>query len=168
MTIRIQYTIAALALLCSYTTADAQKAAMYKVVITCTQTSDYCGGAQPQDEMLEELRLPKPLPNATYYLVRGSKRSSKVYKKVTSNDLGEVQLNLPAGSYTLLSAEQIKAFVPRQNDKYTTWDNACLKQRYNKPLLVLRVRSAETVSVNVHNNCFYNPYCGQYSGPLPP
>jgi hypothetical protein len=145
-----------------------QSSKLISVTIKCTQTSDYCGGAQPTEEMLIDVKTPIPNSNVVYYIVKGAKRSGKVFKKITANENGIVSIRLPKGKYAILTASQIEPYKARENDNYTIWDQQCLKQKYDAPVLLLVVGKKQIFTINIHNPCFYNPYCGQYSGPLPP
>jgi hypothetical protein len=145
-------------------TVQAQK---IKVTIQCTLTADYCGGAAPTDEMLENLAKPKPLAQQEFYIVKGTKNTNKVYQKIVTDDDGKIKLNLPKGVYSVFSAEQLKKFVPKQNTENYVWDNACLLRLHQQPLLKFDTRKKTKHTFNMHKKCFYSQDCGTYSGPMP-
>ncbi|MFM2386134.1 MAG: hypothetical protein RL660_891 [Bacteroidota bacterium] len=139
----------------------------FTATINCTQSSSYCGGAAPDDELLEELAKQKPHIGAVYYIVKGSKRSSKIYKKVTADANGVIKVVLPAGKYAVLREDQIKKFVPSINDQYWLWDNKCLQAKHEQPLLLMTVNKHASFDLHVHKDCFWQNACGIYKGPLP-
>lgn len=142
----------------------------YSVVVTITQTSDYCGGARPSEEILQELAKPGPLPNTNFYLVKGQKNGKgiKIIRKVKTDSEGSINLLLSKGIYALLSEDQIKPFVPKKNDEFHIWDNNCLKQKWEKPLVIVNPTRQKKYNYNIHKVCFYAPECCEYRGPYPP
>jgi hypothetical protein len=167
-----------LCILFIFGTAHAQKYSKAKtsyciVKGTITTTSSYCGGARPSEEMIEELQKPKPANRKTIYIKYGSKNSSstKVIRKIVTNELGQFEVKLKKGFvYQFVDDWKSKPFKVPKNTEFVIWDIACFKKRYATPDFVLDLKKNKTgfVEVNYHQPCFYNPYCGNYSGPLPP
>ncbi|MBL7764528.1 MAG: hypothetical protein JNJ58_00405 [Chitinophagaceae bacterium] len=138
-----------------------------------TQTADYCGGARPTDEMLEKLNAPHPLASKTIYIKIGAMNAdkSKVYKKVVTDEEGRFTVKLPAGRvYSFVEEWKSGPYKKPQPQQFVEWDLACWRKKYLEPdfVLNLKTRKFPDVEINYHQRCFYSPYCGQYSGPLPP
>lgn len=138
-----------------------------------TQTSDYCGGAQPTEELLDRLKTPQPAVGKTIYVVYGTGRQMKrvVYKKLVTDSLGQFSIKLKGGmTFAFVEEWKIKPIEYPKDTEYMKWDRECYRQRYMSADYTLRVKpnSNPEVKINYHQPCFYKPYCGQYSGPLPP
>ncbi len=141
-----------------------------------TQTSDYCGGAAPSEEILKNLATPSPLAEKEIYIRTGAKNKpsrsgqNAVYTRVTTDKNGKFYVKLKSGStYCFIDGWKAKPFKVPANTKYIVWDAACLYERYINADYVLKVGNHhQVVTINYHNPCFYHPYCGTYSGPLPP
>jgi len=138
-----------------------------------TQTADYCGGARPNEEILAELSKPKPLANHIIYVKVGrvNESTKPVYRKIRCDENGRFKIQLRVGTtYSFLDEWKGIPFLAPANTEFVTWDIACLKERFESPEFVLKVKKKNNplVSIQLHKPCFYKPYCGQYSGPLPP
>lgn len=138
-----------------------------------TQTADYCGGARPTEEILEELSKPKPLANHIIYVKLGwfNESAKPVYRKIRCDQNGRFRIKLRVGaSYSFLDEWKGTPFVAPANSEFVTWDIACLRDRYARPDYLLKVKKKNNplVSIQLNKPCFYKPYCGQYSGPVPP
>jgi hypothetical protein len=141
-----------------------------------SQTSSYCGGARPTEEILEEYNRPKPYVGKTLYVTEGEKNhgGNKVVGKVVANDSGYFVITLPPGVYSLVQEEHLK---PLDSESYNAAklveaDTACLRKWWNAPLAVIRVKNQEVkdVNVNFHHPCFVSGDvpCRRYVGPMPP
>jgi len=169
-----------LLLVCFSTLVFAKKRTKSKMVLiqgVITQTSDYCGGAAPSEEMLENLKKPVPLAEKDIYIRIGPKNKpgrggqNPIYKKVTTDENGKFSVMLKSDvTYSFIEDWKSKPFKVPANTKYVVWDAACLYERYINADYVLKVskHSNGAVKINYHKPCFYRPYCGTYSGPLPP
>lgn len=138
-----------------------------------TSTEDYCGGARPSDELLQDLGTPKPFANKVIYVKMGTvnKSSNKTIKKLKTDAKGGFSVMLNAGTtYYFVEEWKAKVFVTPKYSPEVVWDIQCLRKRYASPDYVLKVKNGKNpeVQINYHQNCSHNPYCGQYSGPLPP
>lgn len=158
-------------LLMSSLTINAQSKVSVKAYITSTE--DYCGGARPSDEMLHELSTEKPLADKVVYIKMGTvnKSTNKTVKKVKTDANGRFEALLTPGvTYYFVEEWKAKVFVSPKNSREVVWDIACLRKRYATPDFILKVKSGKNpeVHINYHQNCSYKPYCGDYSGPLPP
>lgn len=157
--------------------AKRSKGKMVTIQGVVTQTRDYCGGAAPGPEMLENLSRPVPLPEKELYIRIGPRNKpsrsgqSPIYKKVITNAKGEFSVTLKSNTtYCFIEGWKAKPFKVPANTQFTVWDAACLYEKYIVADYVLKVNSGknEIVKINFHQRCFFNPYCGTYSGPLPP
>ncbi len=167
-----------LILLFLFGTSHAQKQKRTKTTYTLvkgiiTTTTSYCGGARPSEEIMEELQKPKPAKGKTIYIKYGSKNVSKlkIIRKIVTNELGEFEVKLKRGFiYQFMDDWKSKPFLTPQNTEFVVWDINCLKSRFATPdfILDLKKNNGGLVEINYHQPCFYNPYCGEYSGPLPP
>lgn len=145
---------------------------LLKVSGYITQTSSYCGGARPSEEMLEEYGKPKPYPGKTLYISKSGSR--EVFSRFVSNDSGYFSLSLPAGSYRVWQDEQLRPFKPGQEseNKMIVADTSCLRRWWNTPLgeFELESESVNLKSINFHRPCFVSGDvpCMSYTGPMPP
>src|SRR4051812_11044433 len=75
-----------------------------------TQTSSYCGGARPSEEMMEQYNKPKPYAGKIFYVRKGKENNKKaVVLKFISDSAGNFSFQLPAGSYCIIQQEQLKS-----------------------------------------------------------
>ncbi len=163
-------------LLCSmqcFCHAKRGNGAWVKVSGHITQTSDYCGGARPSDELLENLKKPSPLENKIIFIKIGTANNSsiKYFQKVITDSNGDFVVTLKAGmTYCFIEEWKQKKLLIPEDTKYLTWDAKCLEARYHTADFVLKVKRIKNpiITINYHNPCFYSPYCGTYTGPLPP
>jgi len=154
--------------------AQAGKASVKKSILRgqVTQTSDYCGGAMPSPQILESLKQPQPLSNKTLCVKQGKTNDPKkpILLTVSSDSNGFFSFKLPMGTYCLIEEEKTHPFVAPENTEYMTWDLNCLRERYRSADLIFTVKAKgnQLIKINFHQPCFYKPYCGEYTGPLPP
>lgn len=141
----------------------------HKVIGYVTETSNPCGGARPPKNAEEEMRKPKPLANKKLIVRKGNTNSekAKIVAEITTNDEGKFELSLPSGTYSFIDASKTKFIIPA-NDKFSTYDGACLKTEFAKPDGLLTVKEGENkIEINFHNHCFYKKPCQTYTGPMP-
>jgi hypothetical protein len=149
----------------------AQKMVLVKGYVTSTH--DYCGGAAPSPEILKDLNTENPVSKKVLFIKIGTQNNPKspVYKKIITDEQGQFTVQLQVGqSYFFIEEWKVRPFSPPSNSTEITWDIQCLRERYLKPDFVLKVKKAKNdiVKINFHIPCSYAPYCGTYSGPLPP
>lgn len=149
------------------------------IEITTTKTESYCGGAQPSEETLKKLREPKAYPNATLYLREGEENNYKkpYYKKLKSDSVGKVNVNLPKGVYSVVfdnksgvkKYNQILKSVEKSSS-HDTIDKKCLENYFTKPDgLIVVTDSLQKVTINRHFPCEWESIpCSYFSGGLPP
>lgn len=164
-----------LILLCTHAAFALKKGSAKLVSIQgqITQTAAYCGGAQPSEEMLQQMAKPKPFPNKEIVIKIGPKNKvgNAVYKRIVTDQDGKFTVRLKSNMvYCFIEDWKAKPFKVPQNTEFVQWDAACLYERYLLADYVLKVQNKENalVQINFHKPCFFNPYCGTYSGPLPP
>jgi len=138
-----------------------------------TTTTDYCGGARPSEEMLEQMRTPKPAIKKAIFIKYGTVNSEKtrLIKRIITDSNGMFSVKLKKGyTYQFLEEWQCVGFKMPQATEWVKWDEKCLRARYVTPNFVLNTKKPKQrdITFNYHLPCFYNPYCGEYSGPLPP
>ncbi len=153
----------------------------YSVKIQLTQTSSYCGGAQPPAELLKELDNPRPVADKVVYVRSGEKNNpddSHFVFTSKSNSEGMVEFTLPRGIYCVIFEEKkdrtyhdnLISLYSKATTNYTAIDQACLKNWMKEPELVIQVVDAAVLStLNIHQPCSWNAIpCIEYRGPLPP
>jgi hypothetical protein len=158
------------------TSAQKTKKPVYRVSGKVVQTSEYCGGARPTEEMEAEFALQKPYPGKVLYVKKGNKNSLKkpVLFKFISNEAGEFSFDLPAGEYVILQEEQLDCLDIKKfkTNEYTTVDEACLKTWWKTPLkmLVIKKSAVNDLLFAFHHPCFVqgDVPCLRYNGPTPP
>ncbi|MBK7762453.1 MAG: hypothetical protein IPI46_03665 [Bacteroidetes bacterium] len=138
-----------------------------------TETSDYCGGAMPNEQVLEALKTPQPIAGKTIYIKIGSKNSEgkAIYKKLITDSAGCFKVRLKSGqTYCFVEEWKSKKFIIPKDTDEVKWDAECLRKRFQTADYLLTVKSSRNgmVKINFHNRCFYKPYCGEYTGPIPP
>lgn len=161
--------------------AKREQEALYEVTIHVTQTSSYCGGAPPSDQMLEDLRTPGPLPNKKIYIRRGKFKDidRPVIQELSSNQNGVVQTQLPAGEYSIVFSDKkdrsiFNELVEKYGDRteqYEAINEECLKKHFKRPALTFTIgtKTASEIEVNDHKKCPRNSVpCAGYTGSVPP
>jgi hypothetical protein len=151
---------------CYHSNAQAKK---YSVKIKATTTSNYCGGAAPSDDMVEKLKTPRGINGTTFYIISGSanKANRKIIDSFITDDLGEANIKLRAGTFAIITSEQKASFKNKTNDDYQTWDNACLLKRWQTPQVIFKSAAKKNISFNIEKPCQWSMPCGKYTGPLP-
>ena len=149
-----------------------RKAKYYNVSGTVTTTSSYCGGAAPSQEMLAQMAKPRPIAGKQLFIKSGKENSEggAVIKSITTDSLGHFQINLKNGAYCIVEEYKSKPLVIPKNDKYSKWDEECLKEKYAQCDYQLDVlnKNVDDLNINFHKQCTWSQPCLQYDGPLPP
>ncbi|MFM9984312.1 MAG: hypothetical protein ACKVOK_03720 [Flavobacteriales bacterium] len=152
------------------------------VTIQAWQTSQYCGGARPSDEMLQEFQTPKPLSGQLCFIRKSetNKISSTPVASATTDNLGKINIALAPGTYCLVLPNKVdsaayKMYLTKFGEatpNYSAIDKKCLDQWFKKPELVFTVTDAKqptTAEFTIHHPCSWHTIpCADYSGPLPP
>ncbi len=147
-------------------------AARYKVSGTIKLSTDYCGGADPGDEVLASMRQPIPLKNKTIYIKRGNKNFSKgkIIQKATSDDNGVFNVYLASGLYCVVEEYKIKKLQFPEPNINISVDSACFEKEWRKCDGIIRIenKTIENVNLIYYEHCPWTIPCTSYSGSLPP
>jgi len=130
----------------------------------------YCGGARPTDDMLN---IHKPV-STTFML-----RSDNGYeKKVTSNELGLVNLALPTGVYHLKELSKAVPFetflASAQKDKgnfIQIGSSDCYEEWWKKNVINFEITDTTTLlkaNGKLYSHCYTKNPCDRYTGPYAP
>ncbi len=136
------------------------------------QTSEYCGGAAPTEEMLESLRKEKPFPHKELFIRAGTlnKYSWPIVQKFTSDAEGSFKIALPPGDYCVVDAskkDELKIpATAKGNQKEGESRANCLQKWYRTCDKILNVgkQNLKGVVIKFHHPC--NPPCAP-GGPPP-
>jgi hypothetical protein len=156
--------------------AQKQKPKKYTVSGKVTQTSSYCGGARPDEEMLLEAAKPKPYAAKVFYIRKGNENSmlKEIILKFETDLNGNFTIQLPQGIYSIIQSGQEKAFELSDypSSEFMQVDGGCLKEWWRKPYYVLGIleKNIKGLKFNFHKRCFNNSDipCIDYNGPMPP
>jgi hypothetical protein len=149
---------------------------LFKVSGLVTQTSAYCGGAAPTEEMMRQNEIPKPFVGKRFYMKKGKENDAKQQTVLTftTNEKGEFEFNAAPGTYCFLLEPQMKNLnVKEYNVKgFLTADAACLTKWWKQPyyLLVVKNKDVDGIKFNFHLRCFVSEDlpCVDYVGEMPP
>jgi hypothetical protein len=141
-----------------------------------TQTSQYCGGARPTEEVLKEAATPKPYANKVFYVRVGKTNSlnGEVITSFTTDVNGEYSFQITPGTYSIVQEKQLKALTPEdlKSTAEIKVDGKCMKKWWAKPfhLLVVKTENITIPDQNIHHPCFVSgdTPCMKYVGPMPP
>lgn len=71
-------------------------------------TEDYCGGAAPPDELVENLRKPHPYANAELFIRSTAKvKGSTTIGKIRTSENGKFSIDLPVGKYAVVTNSKL-------------------------------------------------------------
>lgn len=151
---------------------------LYTVTGSIYVTSDYCGGANPPEELLENLQIPKPYPGKKIFIRSGTKNDfdQPILYALTTDSAGLFSFQLPAGSYCIVDEYRVRRgftdslFVDKVPQVKIT-DHWCIKQWLEEGLLLFKVEKKGVVldRITIHQRCFVHEGipCLEYTGPLP-
>jgi hypothetical protein len=156
----------------------------YNITFSITQTSDWCGGMRPTDDMLKEFSSPKPFPNKWIYIKKNSKGKSQIdipiLDSFESNEQGEIACKLPEGNYQIVESwNKDSAVYLATLERYKiatefndTIDKACFDKVFNEPYYLFQVSKSLKIKrkhvLNFHKTCNYSgSKCVRYKGPYP-
>lgn len=151
------------------------------ITLFFTQTSSYCGGAAPPEELLQSLTTPIPLTGEKFYVRKGNKNNpdEKPILEWVSDANGIASFHLNPGEYYVVfenkldrsTFEEYVNIYGKGNNYYGPIDTKCLEEWLLKPELVFIVSDTgeNSFTINTHKPCSWNSVpCTQYTGPLPP
>jgi hypothetical protein len=156
----------------------------YQISFSITQTSDWCGGMRPTDDMLKEFSSPKPFPNKWIYIKKNRKGKSQIdipiLDSFESNEQGEIACKLPEGNYQIVESwNKDSAVYLATLERYKiatefndTIDKACFDKVFNQPYFLFQVSKSFKIKrkhvLNFHKTCNYSgSKCVRYKGPYP-
>lgn len=115
-----------------------------RVEIQLTQTESYCGGAEPPEELLTELKTPRTYNGKPVYVLDDFKRCVDSLVDYTGNHL----TSLPNGHYTV-------HLVPALADltSITNEDEQCLVAFKQRILSIFQITGDTSIKVNLHFGC---------------
>lgn len=140
-----------------------------------TQSSQYCGGAEPDPEILQQMNAKQKYAGKKFYIRKDTLNSSKkpIELSFTSDANGNFSFQLPPGTYMILLEEQIKEpDVKKYNSPSQNVNEKCLTDWWKKPYYVLVIGDKDITGLDFHfyHRCFINTDipCLSYIGPMPP
>src|SRR5713226_3214179 len=142
----------------------AAKSTLRTISGTVVQTSDYCGGMAPTDEMLESLRKEKPFPEKELFVRIGTvnKYSSRVLQRFVSDAAGRFKISLPPGIYCVIEAskkDELKLPATTKGnapaDQSSATDEDCLEKWYRTCDKTLKIgkQNLKGVVIQFHHTC---------------
>lgn len=157
----------------AYDAIAKKKTKGYKIITgVVTFTSEYCGGAVPSEELLSELQKEKPMVGKVLYLKLGSKNieSVKAIKRIVTDSQGKFSVKLKNGlDYIIIEEWKESPYKLPSNSDWVKWDEKCYQNWYETPDYILQRKNRNnSIHLKFVNRCSFDPYCGKYSGPLPP
>lgn len=152
---------------------------LYKVEVMVTQTSSYCGGARPSEEILQELNTLKPASGLTIYIGKGNSNHGVDFVVSSKTDeLGKVSVELSEGIYYIVFDNKTAAYKESllttygtETKDYSAIDITCLESWFATPEITFHVQknNLRTIVLNHHIPCSWSAIpCVNYRGPLPP
>lgn len=152
------------------------KSTLRSISGTVVQTSDYCGGIAPPEEMRESLRKEKPYPRKELFVRGGTinKYSHSVLKRFVSDAEGRFKISLPPGVYCVIEAskkDELKLPATTKGnppaDQSSAADGDCLEKWYRTCDKTLKIskQNLKGVVIKFHHTC--NPPCVTGGPPIP-
>lgn len=104
---------------------------------------DYCGGAAPPQDLLDQLATYQISSNQTFYVRQGNVNTpfTAVFKTFTTDINGKYNIQLPAGNYAVISQENYETESNPDIDSscaylitpdFTVTVTSAIQQTYNK------------------------------------
>lgn len=153
----------------------------YPIKIEITYTSSYCGGAAPNEEMLNSIAMPRPLPFKKLYLKKGEVNSfeNKLFKVLIADSNGLIKVSLVSGNYFIVDENKkdktvFDAMVKKYANQTKTEgpiDIECYKKWFSTPdiKIIVSNKLKQEFQLNINNDCFFQGKpCIPYFGPMPP
>jgi hypothetical protein len=140
-----------------------------------TQTSSYCGGARPTDELLEELATPRMYSGKKFHVIKGDTNvvTHQLILTFVTDENGNFSFELEPGTYSLLTDEQAtEPDYKKYSTKDVGLDESCFKSWWATPYYKLNIASTPLTHLNFNftKRCFisHDIPCLRYRGPMPP
>lgn len=159
-----------------FSQTNKNKIPVFNISGKVTQTSTYCGGAAPSEEILAEYSKAKPYAGKTFYIRKGNTNTlkSKIILSFKADEKGNFSFLLPPGIYSIIQEAQVKEINAKDYNKSGSFqaDVTCLKNWWLKPYYTLEVKDKDVTELHFkfHHPCFVSNDipCIQYTGPMPP
>ena len=154
-------------------TAGDNSSKTFKVTGQLMSTRDYCGGAAPPAELLQEMRTPKPYPGMTIYARSGDANTGPIKAEFSSDTDGEgrFSFDLPPGTWCILIAEKAAREIYGGGPNiavnvecYQEWMASC------DQVVKVADQPVEGVNLKIHRRCRVETWsnCARNQGPPPP
>jgi hypothetical protein len=155
-----------------------QKKQLFVVSGSITYSSDYCGGANPGQEVLDEHAKPKPFRGKILYIIKGDHNPGGVKKIaiIHTDSIGRFMLRLPKGNYCIVQEPQLKPLkqldLMMKNKLYKVTDADCLKNWWHTCFKQFNIAKSDITNMDIHfhvkcNQGIIAP-CMEYIGPAVP
>lgn len=111
---------------------NSQDAPARMVTITGLFSEEYCGGAPPSDEMVEEMEREKPFANQTLHIYTLGLGEGE-YFKLKTDDNGQVKKRLKPGRYLVypITKEAYDKLIESTTDRHL---KECYRAHYVAPI----------------------------------
>jgi len=140
---------------------------MRKISGKVIQTSNYCGGPPPPQELIDELRREKPFPDKELYIREGDINllSKPIIKKFVSDKDGKFEISLTPGKYCIIEKikkEELKipdfTEINKQLPSYSQYrveSEQCFKDWWKNCDKILDVENQDSTDsvIKFHHRC---------------
>jgi hypothetical protein len=129
--------------------SEEEKAKPHNIVITTMYTEEYCGGAAPEDAVVDEMMTPKPYANKSFYIYSVGLGMGDEYQIKTDGN-GQFKLKLTPGTYTmfLLNKKQADELIAAETDVAL---KECKRAKFTIPQSYFEVLPGEFTSIMEYN-----------------
>jgi len=117
-----------------------------EVTLNIVFTADYCGGAYPPDEVIQQMKIKKPMPNGEIVLVR---TGSEEQTRVKTDQQGNVLISLKTGNYSVFFPNKLTAEPSEQ----TISKEDCVKWKETPDAGFDVTKDVSTYQLYVHKSC---------------
>lgn len=138
------------------------------------QTFSYCGGARPDESLLDRLATPVSFGGKKFYIRKGKTNNlkNKVILGFETDSIGNFSFEIKPGVYSILLEEQLNWINPKEySSRNQKVDENCLKKWWSKPyyLLVVTKFNNKKLDFLFQHRCFINNEipCIEYIGEMP-
>jgi hypothetical protein len=135
------------------------------------QTTSYCGGAMPSEEILEHLQKPQPFAGKTIYFRSGKNNTlKKISASAITDSAGRFSVMLKPGTYCIIDSTKFNPLKIPANDAQHIFDTLCLRKSWKNCDYSFKIKTADikNIAVTYNNYCFFNRPCVIFKGSLPP
>lgn len=159
---------------------DKKSGEVFMVTGKVTQSSSYCGGARPTDEILNNITAPRPMVGTTYYVRKGTTNdvTQKIVMTFSTGTDGSFSFKLPPGEYIIIEANRLDSTyvksIAKKYEKptasYTEAKKECLHEWLKGGLFQFKIVDAPVSNIewNINHSCWTDDPCVHYTGPYPP